>query len=123
MTLNEIHGRLANTAILYIAIMTLWGLWRFIRRQGVDSSYRGALAVAEALLLAQGALGAYLFFSGVGHLERGFMHILYGVVGVLVIPSIFLYTREDEQRLSVLVYVALLLFLVGILFRSVATGG
>jgi hypothetical protein len=123
MTLVEIHGRLANTAILYIVLMTLWAFWRFIRRQGVDGNYRGALVVAEILLLLQGALGSYLFISSSGALERGYIHILYGVVSALVIPAIFLYTREDENRLSMLVYAALLLFLVGVLFRSIATSG
>ena len=122
MTLVDVHGRLATTAILYIVIMTLWGLWRFFRRQGVDGNYRGALLVAEILLLVQGGLGAFLFIGG-GELERGYIHILYGVVSVLAIPAIFLYTREDENRVSVLVYVAVLLFLVGILFRSMATAG
>ncbi|MFC1878845.1 hypothetical protein ACFLZW_02920 [Chloroflexota bacterium] len=123
MTLVEVHGRLATTAMLFIIIMMLWGLWRFIRRQGVDGNFRGALAVAEILLLVQGALGSFLYISGTGALERGYVHILYGVVGALAIPAIFLYTREDENRLSVLVYVAVLLFLVGVLFRSMATSG
>ena len=123
MTLAFIHERLANTALLYIGILLLWGIWRFIRRQGVDSNYRGALAVAEVLILAQGVLGLFMYFSGKGVLERPSIHILYGVVGALVIPGVFLFTREDEQRLSVLVYVALLTFLLGILIRSLVTGG
>ena len=121
MTLIDVHGRFATTAVLFIAIMILWGFWRFIRRQSVDSNYRGALVVVEILLLVQGALGSFLYISKTGALERGGVHILYGIVGALVIPAIFLYTREDDQRLSNLVYVAVLIFLLGILLRSMVT--
>ena len=64
MSLADIHGRLANTALLFIAILAAWGLWRMIRKQGVSSSYWGALVIGEVLILLQGALGAYLWLVG-----------------------------------------------------------
>ena len=123
MSLAEIHARLANTALFYTIILAVWALWRFFRRQSVDSSYWGALVIGEVLFLIQGALGAFLFFSGIGELTRGLIHILYGVVSVLVIPAVFLFTRGDESRRVMLIYGASLLFLMGIIFRSMATGG
>ncbi|MFM8322009.1 MAG: hypothetical protein ACKOC5_13935 [Chloroflexota bacterium] len=123
MTLIEVHGRLANTALIYTVIMAAWGLWRFFRKQGIDGSYWGALAIAEILYLAQAGLGAYLYFSGIGNLVGRGMHILYGVIAVLVAPALFAFTRGDEQRRAMLVYGAGLLFLVGILIRSIATAG
>ena len=119
--LTEIHGSLADTALYYTIAMAAWGLWRFFRRQGVDGSYWAALAIAEILYLVQGALGAFLFFSGIGQLEGGFMHILYGVVAVLVVPALFMYTRGDETRRVSLVYGVGFLFMIGILLRSMAT--
>ena len=119
--LTEIHGGLADTALYYTIAMAAWGLWRFFRRQGVDGSYWAALAIAEILYLVQGALGAFLFFSGIGQLEGGFMHILYGVVAVLVVPALFMYTRGDETRRVSLVYGVGFLFMIGILLRSMAT--
>ena len=77
MSLIEIHSRLGNTALFYTIVMAAWGLWRYIRKQNVDSSYWGALVIAEVLYLAQGGLGAYLFLSGIGVLQRS-IHILYG---------------------------------------------
>jgi hypothetical protein len=121
MSLIEVHGRLASTGFYYALILALWGLWRFFRKQGMDSSYSGALVIGEVLFLIQAALGAYLWISGVGHLGRG-IHILYGVVSLLVIPGVFLYTRGDEKRRVMLVYGAALLFLVGIIFRAMSTG-
>lgn len=119
--LIQIHAGLANTAIYYTVIMAVWGLWRFYRRQGVDSSYWAALVIAEVLYLAQGVLGAFLFFSGIGDLGGQYMHILYGVVAALVVPALFMYTRGDETRRVMLVYGVGFLFNFLILLRSLAT--
>ena len=118
MSLIEIHGRLANTALLFVIIMAVWGFWRFFRRQGVDSSYWGALVICELLLLVQAALGAYIYISGIGNLDRAFIHILYGVVSVLVIPTVFAFTRGDDRRRVSLVYGAALLFNMGVILRA-----
>ena len=123
MTLIVFHDRLASTTLFYTIIMAIWGFWRFYRRQGVESSYWGALVIAEIIYLAQAGLGAYLFFSGIGVLTRGYIHILYGVVSVLVLPAIFFFTRGDEQRRAMLIYGAGFLFLVGIILRGIATAG
>lgn len=123
MSLIEIHGRLANTALIYAGVMAVWGLWRYFRKQNVSGNYWGALAIGEILFLAQALLGAYLYFSGIGNLAGRGMHILYGVVAVLVLPALFAFTRGDEQRRVNLVYGAGLLFLIGILIRSIATAG
>jgi CDP-diglyceride synthetase len=123
MSLSEVHGRLAITAILFTAILAIWAFYRFFRRQGLDSSYWGALVIAEILYIAQGILGAYLYLTNAGRPVGGGMHILYGVVAVLCIPTAFAFTRGSDERRTMLVYGAMLLFMVGILFRSMATGG
>jgi hypothetical protein len=122
MSLIEVHGRLANTALYYTIAMALWGLYRYFRKQEVDSNFWGGLAIGEILYLAQGALGAFLFLSGRGVLTNAFMHILYGVVAVLTPPALFMWTRGDTGRRVMLVYGVGLLFLVGILLRSITTG-
>jgi hypothetical protein len=123
MSLVEIHGRLGTAALYFTLIMALWGLWRFFRRQGLDSNYWGAVVIAEILYLIQGGLGAFLFFSGMGNLTGRTIHILYGVVSVLVIPAIFVFTRGEETRRPMLAYGAGFLFLVGILLRGITTAG
>lgn len=120
MTIIDIHSRLANTALLYAVILCLWGLWRFFRKQNIDSSYWGALVIAEVLLLTQVILGAYLWLSKVGRLS-GAVHILYGVVSLMVIPGIYLYTRGDDRRRAGLIYGLGFLFLVGIIMRAMIT--
>jgi hypothetical protein len=121
MSLVEVHARLGNTAVIYVAILGLWALWRFFRRQGIDSSYWGALVIAELLILLQGGLGAYMWLQGQVPL-RGGMHILYGVLSVIGIPVAFAFTRGREDRSALLVYGAGLLFLAALMLRAITTG-
>ena len=123
MTLIEVHGRLGNTVLFYILIMAAWGLWRFFRKQGVDSSYWGAVVIAEILLVIQAALGGYLWLSGTGNLAGRGIHILYGVASILVIPGVYLYTRGDAERRAMLLYGVFFLFLAGIVLRAMTTAG
>jgi hypothetical protein len=118
--MTNIHARLANTALLFIGIMALWGFWRFFRKQGPDASYFGALAVGEILILVQAVLGAILWFTSMRPGQG--IHILYGVLSILAIPGVYLFTKGREDRRDMLAYAAVLAFMVGILLRAVQTG-
>lgn len=122
MSLVEVHARLANTLLLYVILLAVWGLWRFIRREGVGSSYWGALVIAEILVIIQGLLGAYLWFVNTLRPERGGIHILYGVISALAIPAVYVYTKGGDERREMLVYAAVLLFTVGLVLRAISTG-
>lgn len=122
MTLTSLHDRLANTILLYVILLAIWGLWRFIRREGLDSSYFGALVIAEVIILGQGLLGMYLWLINLRP-DRGGIHILYGVASALVIPAVYVYTRGGAERRASLVYGAVLLFLAGLIIRGITTGG
>lgn len=121
MTLSDVHARLANTALLFCLLMAAWGAWRFVRKQGLGGSYWGALIIAEVLILAQGGLGAYLWFSGLRPL-RGGIHVLYGVVSALAIPLVYAYTRGREERPEMLMYSVTFLILAGLVLRAMVTG-
>jgi heme A synthase len=121
MPLNLIHSRLANSVILYFFVLMIWALWRFFRKQEMNPNYRGALVIGAFLVLAQALLGVLLWIRGIRP-GRAEMHILYGVVSVLGIPAAYLYARERQNRYQMLIIAAGLLFLIGITFRSMATG-
>ena len=89
----------------------------------VSSSYLGAVVIVEILYVAQALLGSFLFLSGTGDLERPPVHILYGAVVLLTLPGVYIYTRGDEGRRTILLYSLAFIFLVGIIFRSMTTGG
>ena len=119
MTLSEVHARLANAALLFFVAVSIWGYWRFFRKQSIDSGYWGALAIGEALLLVQSALGLYLFLTGLRP-DRG-VHILYGVVVLMVIPGVYMYTRGRDDRPEGLIYATLTLITAGLVLRAITT--
>ena len=121
MSLTQIHGALANTVMYYFIILAVWGLLRFFRKEGLNSSYWGALSIGEILILTQGTLGSFLWIGG-AHPEQS-LHFLYGIIGALVIPGLYLYTRGDERRQVMLVYGVSLLIAVALIIRAITTGG
>ena len=121
MTLVDIHKSLANTALLFAAIMAVWGLARFFLRRGVGPSYWGAVIIAEFLILIQGLLGVILWAGGAG-LPPPWIHILYGVVNLLALPLVYFYTKGRAERPEMLLYSVAFLFLIGALLRAIETG-
>lgn len=122
MTLTAIHDRLSITIVLYVFILAVWGLWRAAHKQGLNSSFWGALVINEILIILQGALGAYLWSISLRP-ERGWMHILYGVVVVITLPASYAFTRGRDGRSEMLIYGLVLLALVGLVGRAIITGG
>lgn len=119
MSIVEFHARLGNTALYYMIIMAGWGLWRYSRKQGLDSNYWGALLIGEILIVVQDLLGGFLWLSGLRPGQP--IHLLYGVASALVIPGIWAYTQDSDQRRKILAYSIALLVLIGILLRAIST--
>jgi hypothetical protein len=115
------HNRLATTVLLYMIILCLWGFWHAIRKEDLNGSYWGAVVIAEMVILIQGAIGIYLFVVGLQP-GRGGMHILYGIVGAIGIPAVYIFTKGKSDQRAMLVYAAVMLFNSGIFLRSMATG-
>jgi heme A synthase len=103
-----VHDRLANTALLFCLFMTVWGFWRFFRKNGMNSSYWGAAIIAEFLLLLQGGIGFYLWIAGLRP-DRGWVHILYGISLVLAVPLVYTFTRGRQDRPEMLLYAVALI--------------
>jgi hypothetical protein len=121
MSLLQIHDNLGNAALFYFLALAVWGLLRFALRRGVSSGYWGALVIAELLTLAQGGLGAILFYGG-ARPERG-IHVLYGVVSVLAIPLVYASTKGREERPEMLLYGVAALVTAGLILRAMTTAG
>ena len=122
MTIIEVHSRLAITTIMYAVIMAVWGLYKYIRKRQIDSNYWGAIVISEVLILVQAGIGVYMFLGGVGHLTRGYMHILYGIVAALSVPAVYVFSKGDDTRRMNLIYGLIYIFQAGILVRSMMTG-
>jgi len=116
-----VHARLADTVQYYVIAMMIWGLWRYWRKEGFSNSYWGSVVIAALLILLQGLLGSYLWLRG-SRPAGEIMHILYGLVGVIGLPAVFVYTKGREDRRTLLVYALVFMALIGIFSRAVFTG-
>lgn len=123
MQLLDMHGRLAYTALMYAAILTIWGFVQFIRRKKLDSSFWSAVLVGEVFLAIQAVLGLMISFDGLSGLLDPVSHILFGVLTVLTLPVIFLITRNKADRRSLLYYTLGFLFLVGSIISGISSAG
>lgn len=119
MTLLEFHGRLANTVVLFALALGLWGLFLYFRKQGPSASYLGGLVIGELLFIAQGIVGAILYFSGPP--PNRAVHILYGLLAVFTVPAAYTYTRGATTRRESLIYGIIGLFLFGVALRAITT--
>jgi hypothetical protein len=101
--------------------MLIWSGWRYLRNGGSSSSYRGALIISSVLVLIQGIFGMILWLGQLRP-ERGNIHLLYGVIGVIGIPFVLTLLKDRRNRLEMLIFSFLYLFLIGIVYRAIATG-
>ncbi|MBX3010606.1 MAG: hypothetical protein KF832_03825 [Caldilineaceae bacterium] len=121
MSIVEIHTRLADSASLFIGVLGLWALFLWFRSRPLDGNWFGAAMIGELLLVAQGLLGAYLYYvMGLGvALPRPFIHILYGVVSLVTLPAAQSYFGQlEDEKVKALAMAAACLFLWGIVLRA-----
>ena len=115
-TITEIHARFANTSLLYILAVSVWGYFRFFRRQGVSSAYWGALVIAELIVVAEALLGGYLWINGLRPARS--IHVLYGALIPLLIPGAYLYTKGRGAQSEILIYGTAAIITVGLILRA-----
>jgi hypothetical protein len=115
-----LHDRLSITMMLFMAAVGAWGIIAYLRGQSISGSYTGALAIGEALIVAQ--VGAGVAMSATGARPPTPTHYLYGLTAVLVLPFAWSYLRARNQRQALLIYSLVALFIFGLAVRGVLTG-
>lgn len=119
MPIVVIHRGLANSASLFLAILTLWALVQFLRARPLGPSWYGAAVVAEVLLLAQFVVGALLYFEGLQAGPRPWIHILYGTVAIVTLPAAHAYFGKlEDAKVQSLAMTLACAFLWGIIQRA-----
>ena len=120
MPIRVLHMGLANSASLFLIVLTLWAFFLFLRSRPLNSSWYGAAVVIELLLVAQGILGAILWATqGFVVSQRPWIHILYGAVAVVSLPAAWSYfSRIEDSRTQTLAMTLVCFFLWGIVQRS-----
>lgn len=121
MSIPEIHARLTNTAIIFIAVVGIWALFLRLRNQPLNGSWFGAAVIGELLLIGQVAIGIYLYLGmGLGvALARPFLHMLYGIVAIVTMPAAYSYfSHLEDENIKTVAMAATCFFLWGILLRA-----
>jgi len=114
-----IHLLLTRTIILYLLICAAWGLSNALRARPASDSYRTTLLIAEALFVVQALVGLELL--GEGKVPAQWLHYLYGLLGVAVLPAVVGYVGRGKQRESLWLGLTAL-FLCGVAIRAMMTG-
>ena len=123
MSIDFIHGRLANAALLFSILCAAWGLFNFIRKQPVTSSYWGGLVILQILAMAQVVIGIVVYASTDGaQLARPIVHLLYAATLVISLPAAYVYTGGKDTQRENMIYALVCLWLVFIAERSISTG-
>lgn len=115
-TVLLIHGRLSTTALLFSLIMMVWSFWAYFRREDLGSSYWGAAVICELIFVAQMILGVLMILSGIPVIR--WVHILYGVLGLISIPAVYAFTRGRNSYREALLYALTMAFLIGVVLRA-----
>ena len=116
-----IHGRLATSVLLYMAAVGLWGLVRFLRGGSLNGSIAGAMVIGQALIVVQVVAGLVLLAGGWPPPES--VHYLYGATAVVVLPFVWSFFRDRDQRQALLISSLLMLFIAGLAIRGMTTAG
>lgn len=99
----------------------LWGLVSFLRGGTLSGSLAGALAIGQGLVAVQILAGVALLLGQGRPLTP--VHYLYGATAILVLPFAWSYLRDRNQRLALLYYSLVTLFIAGLAIRGISTGG
>jgi len=114
-----IHGLIAQSVVLYFALVGLWGVVQGLRKVPLDSTYRGALVVGGALGVIQLLVGVLLIVAGLR--PRDDLHYLYGLSVIITLPLIHQYLAGRRWR-APLAYGLGCLFIMGLGIRAITTG-
>ncbi len=115
-----LHAGLGITSLYYFLLISVWGYFRFFRRDGINSSYWGMLAIGEVLLLLESVLGGIAWIDGFRP-ARDWLHVLYAMVIVIMIPGAYLYTKGRDERAEILVYSTAAIITCGLILRAIYT--
>jgi hypothetical protein len=119
MSLDNIHGFLADAVILYTLILGIWGVSSSALGQGISEAYWIALVIGEMLVMTQGLLGAFLWSQGQQPAQGA--HVLYGAAPALGIPAVYVVSRGREGRKEILAYGIVALLITLLTFQAIAT--
>lgn len=103
-----------------MAVTGLWGLLSYLRGGTLSGSLAGTFLIGQGLVVVQVIAGVGLALFGARPATS--VHYLYGVTAVLVLPFVWSYVRDRDQRQGLLFYSLIALFVAGLAVRGMTTG-
>lgn len=119
--LVTIHDRLSISMLLFMSILGLWGLIAYVRGGSLSGSLAATFVIGQLLVACQVLAGVALVLMGTRPADS--THYLYGATAVLILPFLWTYLRDRDQRQALLVYSLIALFIAGLAVRGITTGG
>lgn len=116
--LLSLHDRFGVAIVLYLVAAGLWGLLLGVRGVAPTAGYRGALIIAEGVIVLQGLLGVGVY---VGGRPAEPMHLLYGAALVVALPLAWTIVRDRQPRGQSVALGLAALFAAGLALRGMAT--
>ena len=92
----DLHAWNGGLLVLANVLAFGWGAYYLWRKRTPSRVYAHVLALAQALVIAQVALGLLLLSDGARTLDR--LHYLYGVLALLAVLSPWLYAPPVPAR-------------------------
>jgi hypothetical protein len=117
MDVLALHGRLGVALGLDFAALGLWGLALGAAGSGPSPSFRGAIVIAEIVIVLQGALGAFLSLR----VAPEWIHVLYGLALLAAMPLAATVVREYTPRRASFALGLAALFTAGLAVRGITT--
>ncbi len=106
--------------LIFMAVLGFWGVVAFARGGTLSGSLAGAMVIGQALIAVQVLAGVGLWLLRGRPAES--THYLYGATAILVLPFAWSYLRGRDQRLALIWYSLLALFVAGLAIRGITTG-
>lgn len=118
--IQQVHAALAQSIVVFFLILALWAFATHVRgpRFRLSSGFWGTAFIGEGLFIAQMALGFIMVASG--RAPAQIVHLLYGLVGVLVLPVAYGYSPRYGER-QALVMGIVCIFLFGVALRAISS--
>ena len=117
--MSEVHRLIAQSMVLYYALIGLWGVVLAVRKAEFGSTYRGALFIGVGLGVLQALVGLTLLVGGRG--PRDDLHYLYGLSVIVTLGLVHQYI-QNRRFSRVLAYGLASLFMMGLSIRAITTG-
>lgn len=114
-----LHDRLPFTIIALLALLLLWGMVDLIRAR-VSQGLLALLWIGQLLICAQALLGFILLLTDLHH-PRLALHLIYGLLSLLLLPSTLYYIRGRSGRGEVATLLICCFVLLIVILRASAT--